>query len=236
MELIVCEKWTIPLPERSGDEWFLDWVLKAPHQRSTPAGWAAYQSLALVEPEMDYAWEYFGGVGAQSMMIRELWAPDIHIAMDYTPESADHLRTLPGVTAIQGDSYDPKWSSAGNDLVSLDFGDFTIWKHRDGEKHRDLIDRVFSGEPKGVVMTDVASRYLHLHRTRYETLLGAGTCDTYPHYLEALADRFWKLYGYKMVGGFWHGRFSSVMAFARNGKRVSFEAAPESPVGLKVVK
>lgn len=235
MDLIVCEKWTMPLPERSGDEWFLDWVLKSPHQRSTAAGWAAYQALARVEPVMATAHEFFGGVGAQSLMIQDLWAPVSHLAMDYTPESAAHLATIPGVTALQADSYDPKWSSQGSDLVALDFGDFTVWKSREGEQHRALIDRVFSEEPKGVVMTDVACRYLHLHRTRYETLLGAGRCSTYQGYLEALADRFEALYGYVMVGGYWHGRFSSVMAFAQEGDRVAFEAASESPVGLQVV-
>jgi hypothetical protein len=236
VELIVCERWTMPLPERSGDEWFLDWVLKSPHQRSTAAGWAAYQALALVEPEMRTAHEFFGGVGAQSLMIQDLWAPKSHLAMDYTPESAAHLSTIPGVTALQADSYDPKWSSQGADLVALDFGDFTVWKSREGEQHRALIDRVFAEEPKGVVMTDIACRYLHLHRTRYETLLGAGRCESYQTYLEALADRFEALYGYTMVGGFWHGRWSSVMAFAQEGTRVKFAPAPESPVGLKVVE
>lgn len=235
MELIVCEKWTMTLPERSGDEWFLDWVLKSPHQRSTAAGWAAYQALAAVEPTMESAVEYFGGVGAQSLMIQDLWAPTTHVAMDYTPEAAAHMATLPGVAAFQANSYDPLEHRPA-ELVALDFGDFTVWKTREGQQHRQLIDRVFADEPKGVVLTDIACRYLHLHRERYETLLGAGTCDGYPGYLEALADRFEALYGYVMVGGYQHGRWSSVMAFARQGDRAPFVAAPESPVGLKVVE
>ena len=235
MKLIVCEKWTMTLPERSGDEWFLDWVLKSPHQRSTAAGWAAYQALKKVEPTMGGAVEYFGGVGAQSLMIQELWSPSEHTALDYTPEAATHMATLPGVTAYQANSYDPLEHRPA-DLVALDFGDFTVWKTREGENHRALIDRVFSSEPKGVVLTDVAPRYLHLHRTRYETLLGPGRCESYPSYLEALADRFEALYGYVMVGGYWHGRWSSVMAFAQKGNRASFQAAPESPIGLKVLE
>lgn len=235
MELIICEKWTMALPERSGDEWFLDWVLKSPHQRSTSAGWAAYQALARVEPNMKSAVEYFGGVGAQSLMIRDLWAPPEHVALDYTPEAAAHMSTLPGVTAFQANSYDPLEHRPA-ELVALDFGDFTVWKTREGQEHRQLIDRVFSDDPKGVVLTDIACRYLHLHRERYETLLGVGRCSSYPGYLEALADRFEALYGYVMVGGYWHGRWSSVMAFAQQGERVPFVAAPESPVGLKVIE
>lgn len=234
--MIVCEKWRLPLPEPDGNDWYLDWVLKAPHQRATPAGWAAMQALAEAVPDMGSAVEYFGGVGAQSLMITDLWSPEVLISLDYTPEAAAHLATIPGVTqAIQADSYDPRWDFSWVDLVALDFGDFTVWKHREGLPHRQLIDRVFSGDPKGVVMTDIASRYLHLHRKRYETLLGAGSCADYPTYLEALADRFEALYGYKMVGGFWHGRWSSIMAFAPEGERVPFSPCPERPVGIQVV-
>lgn len=234
MKMLVCEKWEMKLPEAGGDPWFLDWVLKAPHQRSTAAGWAAYQALAQVQPKIDTVTEYFGGVGAQSLMIHDLWKPSEHVAMDYTPEAAEHMASLPGVQSFQANSYDPLEHRPA-DLVALDFGDFTAWKHRDGEQHRELIDRVFADEPKGVVMTDIACRYLHLHRTRYETLLGEGRCGSYPDYLEALADRFEALYGYFMVGGFWHGRWSSVMAFAPEGERARFQAAPATPLGIQVM-
>lgn len=218
----------VPPPTES---WFLDWVLRAPKDSGIhlTAGLHACQSLDGIS--VHSAVEYFGGIGAQSLMIQEMFAPYTHIVMDYSDEAVEHLYCQ-GFDARQADSYDLA-SYQQADLVGLDFGDLTVWKTREGEKHRDLLDRVFAGQPKGVVLTDVACRYLHLHRERYETLLGAGTCASYPSYLDALADRLEVLYGYVMVGGFYH-RWSTVMALAPEGKRGSFSPTPASPVGLQV--
>jgi hypothetical protein len=180
--------------------------------------------------------EFFGGIGAQSLMIQDLFAPRNHVVRDYSLEAVAHIKAqVPGVYAHQADSYDPMWQHRA-DLVGLDFGDLTVWKTRQGEPHRGLLDRVFEEEPKAVVLTDVACRYLHLHKERYETLLGAGTCITYETYLEALARYFRRIYGYVVVRGFWH-RWSTVMVLVpRPAVPGRFFPTPESPVGLKVVQ
>jgi hypothetical protein len=238
VELTICERWT-QYVEPPTEKWFLDYVVRSPRDSGThlTAGWHAYQTLLeeTVIDDVHSAFEFFGGMGAQSLMIQHLFAPTQHSAMDNSEEAVAHiLAHVPGVSAWQGDSYDPSWEHR-SDLVGLDFGDLTVWKTREGEKHRGLLDRVFQSRPGGVVLTDVACRYLHLHRERYETLLGAGTCATYPSYLDALADRLEELYGYVMVGGFYH-RWSTVMALAPEGKRVPFVPTPASPVGLEVIE
>lgn len=240
MELTICEQWTIYCEQPDSEEqWFLDYVLRSPRDAGIhlTAGWHAYRALAELGVEAETALEYFGGMGAQSMMIQELFKPSmLHVVYDNSAEAVDNIsRNLEyPVVAIQADSYKPgSWQAV--DLVGLDFGDLTVWKTREGEKHRDLLDRVFAGKPEGVVLTDVACRYLHLHRERYETLLGAGSCASYPEYLEALADRLEELYGYVMVAGFWH-RWSTVMALAPAGSRGEFIPTPESPVGLEISK
>jgi hypothetical protein len=218
-----------------GEKWFLDYVLRSPRDAGIhlTAGWHAYQALG--EVKMWNVVEYFGGMGAQSLMIQERFSPLLHLVLDNSQEAVEHIKKqVPEVAAAQADSYDPQQYRPA-DLVGLDFGDLTVWKTREGEKHRDLLDRVFAGEPKGVVLTDVACRYLHLHRERYETLLGAGSCASYPIYLEALADRLEALYGYVMVGGFYH-RWSTVMALVPEGERVPFVPTPETPIGLTVAK
>lgn len=236
MELTICERWT-QYVEPPTEKWFLDYVVRAPRDSGIhlAAGWHAYRALAGLGLQAESAVEYFGGMGAQSLMIQELFKPSRHWVYDYSREAVEHvLAQVEGVLAEQADSYHPA-AYAAADLVGLDFGDLTVWKTREGEQHRDLLDRVFLlGEPKGVVLTDVACRYLHLHRERYETLLGAGTCASYPAYLEALADRLEELYGYVMVAGFYH-RWSTVMALVPGGRRGSFVPTPDLPVGLEVV-
>lgn len=238
MELTICERWTqyVQVPT---EKWFLDYVVRSPRDAGIhlTAGLLAYQAVADAYPlvQFDSAAEYFGGMGAQSLMIQSLFQPGYHVAWDFSAEAVKHIGDQVDVLALQGDSYDPK-NYRQADLVGLDFGDLTAWKTREGEQHRNLLDRVFAGEPRAVVLTDIACRYLHLHRSRYETLLGAGTCGTYEAYLEALSDRLEALYGYVMVGGF-HHRWSTVMALVPAGvsPRRTFVPTPASPVGLKVV-
>lgn len=239
MELTICERWTMYTPPPT-EEWFLDYVVRSPRDAGIhlTAGWHAYQAVANLGIKAGSALEYFGGMGAQSLMIQELWSPQPHIVYDFSAEAVAHIaENVDGYTdARQADSYDPGNYRAA-DLVGLDFGDLTVWKTREGEQHRDLLDRVFLMEhPRAVVLTDVACRYLHLHRERYETLLGPGTCGSYPSYLEALATRLEDLYGYVMVGGFYH-RWSTVMALVppEAGERVPFVPTPEEPLGLEVV-
>lgn len=240
MELTICEKWT-QYVEPPTEKWFLDYVVRSPRDAGIhlTAGLNAYLTVASLYPlgSMATAVEYFGGMGAQSMMIQEIFFPHTHRVLDYSQEAVDHIqKQVEGPSLIrQADSYDPV-NTYRADLVGLDFGDLTVWKTRDGEQHRGLLDRVFAGEPKGVVLTDIACRYLHLHRSRYESLLGAGTCATYETYLEALSDRLEALYGYVMAGGF-HHRWSTVMALVPAGvaPRREFVPTPGSPVGLEVV-
>lgn len=232
MELTICERWNMTVADPN-ESWFLEWALRSPKDAGIhlTAGLKCYEMAA--DLDIYSAVEYFGGIGAQSLMIQDLFRPEDHVVMDYSPEAARHLARLGGKWVSDwADSYEPR-NYRTADLVGLDFGDLTVWKTREGEKHRELMNRVFDGEPQAVVLTDVACRYLHLHRERYETLLGAGTCATYPSYLDALADRLEALYGYVMVGGFYH-RWSTVMTLVPDGPRGVFVPTPESPIGLQV--
>jgi hypothetical protein len=234
VELTILERWTMSVEEPK-QEWFLNWALRSPRGASAhlTAGWHAYRALAGLHPNVHTAMEYFGGLGAQSLMIEELWAPRYHGVYDTSTEAVRHIAAhVPGVFVMEADSYNPVHYDEA-DIVGLDFGDLTAWKTREGTQHRALLDRVFAGEPKGVVLTDVAARYLHLHRRKYESLLGEGTCVNYPAYLGALAHRLEELYGYWMVGGFYH-RWSTVMAFSRTGQPAAFVPTPAAPIGLEV--
>lgn len=242
----VLERYTIPLdqPDSDHDEWFLDWVLRSPREAGhhLTAGWLAYSSLTSVygPGEITTAHECFGGMGAQSLMIQELFNPTTHSVGEYSNGAVAHLRGLlsPLDSTVVNllDAYDVS-ALPRADLYGLDFGDLTAWKTREGQPHRELLDAVFANDPKAVVFTDIACRYLHLHRERYETLLGPDTCGSYGTYLRALLARLEVLYGYSLVAGYWD-RWSTVMALvpseiAKN--RGSLQETPGDPVGLELL-
>lgn len=240
--LRILERYTMevdgPTPER--DSWFLDWLLRSPKHVGghLTRSYHAFKSLREVyEPEeIQTAMEYFAGVGAHALVIEDLFAPDVHVVQDYSEDSASHLRRVlpPNVEVRQADSYAPE-SFMTADLVAFDCGDMTVWQTREGLPLRGVLDRIFGAEPKAVVLTDIAAPYLHLHRERYETLLGPGTCASYPTYVEALCARFEALYGYRLHRGYWD-RWSTVMAFVPDTMIASntIMPTPDSPVGLEI--
>jgi hypothetical protein len=239
VELTICERWT-QYVQPPKEKWFLDYAVRSPQDAGVhlTAGWHCYQLVKELGIEVNSAVEFFGGIGAQSLMIQELFAPANHVVRDFSHEAVAHIKAqVPGVYVHQADSYDPMWQHRA-DLVGLDFGDLTVWKTRPGEPHRGLLDRVFEEEPKAVVLTDIACRYLHLHRERYDSILGTGASNTYELYLEALAGRLEELYSCRMVGGFYH-RWSTVMVLVPRKSRIpsgGFVPTPDTPVGLKVVQ
>lgn len=236
----ICERWTMQIGEQTDPESFLKWALKKPTAVSGHLTrlWHALDSVGDAYPnrEIKTVVEYFGGMGASALMVEEMFAPSQHWVMDYSEEAVRHLeRTMPkDIEVFQADAYRSS-SFRKADLVVFDCGDLTAWKTRDGERPREALDRIFSHEPKAILITDIAAPYLHLQRERYETLLGAGTCESYDTYLLAFLLRLEALYGYTVVRGY-YDRWSAVMALVPTRKNLPRELmeTPNSPVGLEL--
>lgn len=243
--MTILEQLDIELPEDdrlAEGTWFLDWVLRAPGHAGTHLT-ASYHAIAAVAEQLPgivgscSLHEYFAGIGGHAVAARYLLRPELHTASDFSPDSVEWLRRVLPATDVevsQADAY--ARGAVGADVHLVDFGDMTVWRTREGEKHRALLDGIFEQEPYAVVVTDIAKRYLHLHRERYETLLGEGTCGSYATYLEALAARFQALYGYELLVGYTHS-WSTVMAFVPEGvsaDQLGFRPVPAEPVGVKL--
>lgn len=241
---VVCERWPLTIQATEGaDPWFADWVLGQPQQKSLSmtGGWHSYQAVKALygADKINVVYETFGGVGAQSLMIEHFFRPDIHIVGEYTQIAVDHLKkNLPKVVEVRlADAFKTPFPRR-TDLMALDFGDLTVWKTREGQRHRDLIDRAFATEPKALLMTDVANQRMHLHRQRYESLLGDGATADYPTYVMALASYFRELYGYTLLSGFYH-RTASKLTFAKHPENRHYidkpTPTPDTPVGLELL-
>lgn len=245
MDVIVCERWRLYAEEERADGWFLDWARRKPTEVSAhlTAGFCAYLSLQLVyDPgELTSAREYFGGLGAQALMIQDGVQPLDHTVLDFSRPAVDHLRTVLGdrpVHVEQRDSYAAD-SYAPAALVGLDFGDLTAWRLRPGQPHRTLLDRVMAGQPRAVVLTDVAGPRLHLHRERYGEVLHMRPerIRSYAGYLHGLLDWLRAHYGYHLVRGYYH-RWSAVLALAPADVAPmlgSLEPVPDRPRGLEIL-
>lgn len=249
----ICERWPIVLedPKPGHEEWFADWILKAPHKRAPTltAAWFVYNALVDIIPpnEVQSVVEYFGGIGAHALIIENVYSPNYHRVSEYSKEAVQHLeRTLSAMPPFDvrlADAYVPSLDWEGfPDLVSLDFGDLTAWKTKKrSDLHRGLLDRVFAREPRAVVITDVAARYLHLHRNRYESLLGPGSCESYGSYLVAFTNRLRALYGYKLAVGCYRKSWSSVWALVPENTMIpdspglGWNETPDSPIGIEVL-
>lgn len=218
MQLTLFNRWQLEFPEGSDEGWFLEYVLRSPRGAAAhmTAGELCYAELHKLGLEINSAFEVFGGIGANTLIVEDLWSPLVHVVNEFNMQAVDALLANLGddVTVSYADAYRADFRPDA-DLITLDFGDLTVWKTREGQPHRKLLDKAFSAAPKAVTVTDIASRYLHLHRQRYETLLGQGTCDTYEHYLEALAHQIWAVYGYHMLVGYYDS-WSTVMAFTQD--------------------
>jgi hypothetical protein len=238
MQLTIFDRWRLEFPEGSEEGWFLEYVLRSPKGASNHlnAGRLCYEALADTGIEINSAFEVFGGIGGNSLIVEDLWSPLVHIVNEYDLQAVDALVNNLGddMTVSYADAYRSDFDPTA-DLVTLDFGDLTAWKTREGQSHRALLDKTFSAGPKAVLVTDIASRYLHLHRSRYESLLGEGTCDTYPHYIEALASRIQKLYDYNLWVGY-IDNWSTVMAFTQGylEDRPSLQENPGYPNAIKI--
>lgn len=243
--LEIVQKFAIQATRHEGHEkWWLDWAVDSPAGASKhlTSSWLAMKALAEVydKEEIGFVYESFGGVGAQGMMIEDLFAPDVHNIGEWSDDAVDHLRKTfrdsKTVRVYKQDAYDVLLPYEGYDLVAFDCGDLTAWKTRPGEKHRQALDKVFSAKPKAVLLTDIACRYLHLHRERYETMLGKGTCVDYPSYLVAFLARIRALWGYRPVAVY-YDRWSAVTALVPDGGDYEFplNPTPDSPIGLAVL-
>lgn len=244
--LEVVQKFAIQATRHEGHEkWWLDWAVnsEAGAGKHLTASWLAMQSLLQIyEPgDIDYVYESFGGVGAQAAMIEHLFSPVHHNIGEWSDDAVDHLRKLyrgsETVRVYKQDAYDILLKHEGYDLIAFDCGDLTVWKTREDEKHREALDRVFKAQPKAVLLTDIACRYLHLHRERYETLLGKGTCIDYPTYLTAFLNRIRALWGYRLCIGY-YDRWSAVMALVPEDEMPyagMLHPTPDEPIGLAVL-
>lgn len=246
MDLGICERWKIRVPDEAKG-WFLDWVLREPEtvSRHLTAGFRAYLSLQSVygPGELRTVREYFGGLGAQTLMIQDGIRPLDHTVMDNSGHAVAFLRQglqHRPVMVEHRDSYAPE-SYSRADLVGLDFGDLTAWRLRPGERQRELLDRVMAGRPKAVVLTDIAGPRLHLHRDRYAEVLRTpdyAPLRSYAGYLEALACWLRAHYGYTVHRGYYH-RWSAVLALVPIAEGVLAEPdirlVPDEPKGLVIL-
>lgn len=242
MRVIICEQWELNLANPAEDDFKWSYVNyltknKAASQHFTNTYHLYKILLEHYQPsDIRSITEYFGGVGAESIIAHNLVNPYEHTVIEFGEHAAKHLANeLPRpIEVIHADAFAPE-SHVPADLVSLDWDNGTVWRTREGEPHRGLLDRVFADKPRAVLMSDQAARYRHLNVERYESLLGKGTCCNYPSYIVAYAQRIEELYGYRLRAAYYRSVSSKMLFLPRNMvDKVTVQPVEASPVGMSL--
>lgn len=234
----ICEKWDLPTPVAKHNEWFADWALRKPNEvsRHITMGYHALQEVHSMGLEIDAIYESFGGIGAQALIIEDLWPGSIHLVRDFSEASQRYLKeNLPRtgtLTVLGGSSYDPR-NFQRADLQVADVGDLTAvkWTQQPIEA---WLEHTFSSGAKAVVLTDIAGRLLHLHSKTYSKALGK-TIRWYSDYLLATGEYVKDRFGYTATKSFYH-HWSSITVFTPESPDPhQLVSCPDGPRGLEIL-
>lgn len=181
----------------SKDPWFKDWAETRPRdvEAHVRRGRAALTQAHQDFPALSSAAEYFGGLGLQTDVIRELWPIDRHVVREIHPDAVSYLRqVVPAQVDVElADAFQDAPVSA--ELQVLDFGDLTATRLR-WPQYEGLLRHVTQDpETQALIVTDIAGRLLHLHLDHYAKVIGEfGT--TYPEYMRAWGRTFGEVTGF----------------------------------------
>ena len=236
MTIRICEKWDLPTPVAKHNEWFADWALRKPNEvsRHITMGYHALHEVHSLGLEIDSVYESFGGIGAQALIVEDLWPGALHYVRDYSESAQRYLReNLPGsIAVLGGSSYLPS-NFVEADLQIADVGDLTAvkWTQKPVE---DWLERTFSSGAKAVVLTDIAGRLLHLHRKTYSKALGK-PIGWYSDYLLATGEYVKNRFGYTATKSFYH-HWSSITVFTPESPDPrQLVSCPYDPRGLEIL-
>lgn len=238
MTIRICEKWDLPTPVAKHNEWFADWALRKPNEvsRHITMGYHALQEVRSLDIQSVY--EPFGGIGAQALIIEDMWPTARHYIRDNSWSAvsylAENLIPRPGLVVMHGSSYDPI-NFVKADLQVADVGDLTAsrWTQKPYEA---FLEHTFSSGAKAVILTDIAGRLLHLHKSTYSRLLGQEITN-YNEYLYAQGSLVEDRFGYTAIKSFFH-HWSSITVFVPFDEATGVHTlvpCPPGPRGLEIL-
>lgn len=184
MKALIANKWELPIIEGKQGGFFSHLNPRDISKRVQCIRWL-FEGL----PTPSSATEYFGGIGVQSTLVRKILAPREHYIFDIDLDCVEQLDYLFGKVAkvSKGDAKELMLKDdPDSDLVLLDFPNMTA---RHFGSWGDQFHNVFRKLPEYVTVTDIAYRYLHLHKPLYSTVLEK-KIDTVEDYINATSKYF----------------------------------------------
>lgn len=199
MKFLVGGKWELDLPddERVHDgklgtfvrpyTWFVAHKVK---DISTEL-WCYDQLLSCLSGVTSVL-EYFGGVGCDATLIRNMLHPATHILMDLDTWQTELLSNLfPECTVYQGDFFvDAGFEFA--DLICLDFNSFTMLQLQRQMRLSLALSKALS-RCNAAIITDTAVHKIWLNAKHYATIAKQPVTDLYT-YLQAMSCYLYQHY------------------------------------------
>lgn len=227
---ILCNKWEMPFYIDVQPEYGVDQRLRSyAHFVATQPELVAAKCLATewilgdTPPNLKLV-EFFGGVGFVSVIAEALLSPNQHQIYEIDDNCIKQLRFLfhakNGIYISKGDAKETILQDTA-DIVSLDFPNFTILDIRPGGRWETQFATVFQCSPQGVLFTDTATSYFHVHKERYSKCFGRKLI-TIRDYILALSAYLQGQYGYGISRVAYRGR-NAVYLYAEPGRHIMEE-------------
>jgi hypothetical protein len=201
---LICDKWELPLYVQIEDEGarnkssrsYLHYIHS--HAEMVSAKCLATEWLfADVERGLSVI-EYFGGAGVVSCIVKNMIQPARHIAIDRDERCVCQLKGLLGEeNAREGNARKEMLALIEYfDMHVLDFPKFTALTAT--QAYSNQLAKIFSTNPRYVVITDTACSYLGVHKRLYRDVLGSGPIANPREYTLSFSQFLMARYGYSV--------------------------------------
>jgi hypothetical protein len=180
---------------------------------------AATRWLLKAIPKVKSVREYMGGIGLQSLLVREHFKPTRHIISDINEECVAHLKRM-GFAASCEDARKSMLEPDSSELKMVDFPASSILHIRDNVQFHAL----FASHPRAVVWTDTSISYhIAVHGARYAKALGVKALTSAEDYVRAYSEWLNRQFGYTIARAATRGRNALYLCAVPRACEVEFK-------------
>lgn len=193
-KLLVCNKWEMPLID--GNTGFYQWLNQDRHIKELGRHAECFEWVTREIPK-NLGWvEHYGGVGMCSTIIQNVHQPSSHRVYEIEDDCIAQLKYLLGDKAkvSMGNSKDTM-GEIYSDVVFLDWPNTA----RHYMEYSTQWAKVVALQPKYIVWTDAAGKFLHTpsNQNAYSKFFGIPV-KTKEDYVQALSDFMYEKTGYSI--------------------------------------
>lgn len=230
-KLLVCDKWEMPLID--GTTGFYHWLNQDRHIKELGRHAECFEWVTQEIPK-HLSWiEHYGGVGMCSTIIQKAHEPSSHIVYEIEEDCINQLKYLLGSNgkALFGNSKDTM-GEAYSDVVFLDWPNTA----RHYEDYKTQWAKVVALQPKYIVWTDAAGKFLHTpsNKNAYGKFFECAI-NSKEDYVEAFSDLMYQRTGYGIYKCGYQHAYAIFLSKLGNPEAIEYKKFSDGSKGLSRV-